>query len=80
MAVSDRLDLDEEIEHHILAVLCASPRVTFTTLADAVPEYRWGDLFRALNRLRDRRQVELSTLPWDYEVLLSSPGGRRHKA
>jgi len=42
-------------------------------LADAVPEHRWRELFGALNRLRKRRQIDLSALPWDYEVVLRKP-------
>jgi hypothetical protein len=26
-----------------------------------------------LNRLRERQQIELSALPWDYEVMLRKP-------
>lgn len=66
-------DLNEEIEQEILAILGEHPKLTFTSLADAVPERRWRELFGALNRLRERQQIELSVLPWDYEVLLRKP-------
>ncbi len=74
MATHDESDVDVEIESQILAVLCEHRKLTFTSLADAVPEYRWRELFGALNRLRKRQQIELSTLPWDYEVALRTPG------
>lgn len=79
MATSDQSELDEAIESEILAILDAHPKLTFTSLAEAVPEYRWAELFRALNRLRERQQVELSTLPWDYEVVLRSSGACHRK-
>jgi hypothetical protein len=59
-----------EIESQILAILSQYPRLTFTSLAEAVPEHRWRELFGALNRLRQRHQVDMSALPWDYEVVL----------
>lgn len=73
MATFDQSSVDEEIESQILAILCKHPKLTFMSLADAVPERRWRELFGALNRLRQRRQIELSALPWDYEVVLRKP-------
>lgn len=73
MATRNRPNLNEEIEHQILTILGVRPKLTFTSLADAVPEHRWRELFGALNRLRERRQIELSALPWDYEVVLRKP-------
>jgi hypothetical protein len=64
---------EEGIERQILAILWEHPKLTFTSLADAVPEHRWRELFGALNRLRERRQIELCALPWDYEVMLRKP-------
>lgn len=77
MATPDGPDPNEQIEHQILTILGACPKLTFTSLADAVPEHRWRELFGALNRLRKRRQIELSALPWDYEVVLRKPTALR---
>jgi hypothetical protein len=73
MATFNQVGNDEGIESQILAILCEHPKLTFTSLADAVPEHRWRELFGALNRLRERRQIDLSALPWDYEVVLRKP-------
>ena len=73
MATPDRPDINGEIEHQILTILSVYQKLTFTSLADAVPEHRWRELFGALNRLRERRQIELCALPWDYEVVLRKP-------
>jgi len=73
MATFDESGVDEEIESQILAILGHHQKLTFTSLADAVPEHRWRELFGALNRLRKRRQIDLSALPWDYEVVLRKP-------
>jgi hypothetical protein len=71
--MSDELVINGEIESQILAILCEHPTLTFTSLAEAVPERRWRELFGALNRLRKRRQVDMSALPLDYEVVLRQP-------
>jgi hypothetical protein len=73
MATFDQTGVGEEIESQILAILREHPKLTFTSLAEAVPERRWRELFGALNRLRERQQIELSALPWDYEVMLRKP-------
>ena len=78
MASRDESNADGEIESQILAVLLERHKLTFTSLADAVPKYRWRELFGALNRLRKRQQIELSTLPWDYEVVLRTPEKFHH--
>ncbi len=54
----------------ILKILRVHRRVTFTSLADAMPDHSWHVLFRALSRLREQHHVELVPLPLDYEVLL----------
>lgn len=66
-----------EIDSQILAILCERPKLTFTSLAEAVPEHRWRELLGALNRLRKRRQIDLSALPLDYEVVLRNPATRQ---
>jgi hypothetical protein len=78
-AMSDEPALNREIERQILAILYVHPKLTFTSLAEAVPEHRWRELFGALNRLRKRHQVDLSALPLDYEVVLRKPATCRQK-
>jgi hypothetical protein len=71
--MSDEPGFNGNIERQILAILGEHPKLTFTSLAEAVPEHRWHELFGALNRLRKRRQIDLSALPLDYEVVLRKP-------
>ena len=59
-----------DIEGRVLDLLRSNRRLTFREIADALPEYTWHRLLSALNRLRERRQVELLAHRWDYEVLL----------
>ncbi|WP_447980531.1 hypothetical protein [Candidatus Nitrospira bockiana] len=59
------------IEEQILQLLYAHRKLTFLAIADIVPQYTWRDLLAALNRLRERRRVEVSPLRWDYEVVLT---------
>ncbi len=75
--MSDEPAINGEIESQILAILSQSPKLTFTSLAEAVPEHRWRELFGALNRLCQRHQVDMSALPLDYEVVLRKPMCRR---
>ncbi|HNI69522.1 MAG TPA: hypothetical protein PKV55_15855 [Nitrospira sp.] len=56
-------------DNQILVLLQHHRRLTFLTLADALPMYTWQSLFAALNRLRHREQVEMMALPADYEVV-----------
>ena len=58
------------IEGRILNLLRTKQRLMFPEIAKALPEYTWHTLLTALNRLRERRQVELLAHRWDYEVLL----------
>lgn len=60
---------DDVIDNQILVLLHRHRRLTFLTLADALPLYTWQSLFAALNRLRTHEQVELLPLAADYEVL-----------
>ena len=59
-----------DIEGRILDLLLTKQRLMFPEIADAFPEYTWYTLLSALNRLRQRRQVDLLAHRWDYEVLL----------
>ena len=56
-------------DNPILVLLLHHRRLTFLTLADALPMYTWQSLFAALNRLRHREQVEKMAMPEDYEVV-----------
>ena len=60
---------DGTIDEQILVLLQHHGRLTFLTLADALPLYTWHALFAALNRLRDLNQVDLLPLATDYEVV-----------
>lgn len=60
---------DDVIDNQILVLLHHHRRLTFLTLADALPLYTWQSLFAALNRLRTQDQVELLPLAADYEVV-----------
>ncbi|MCW5800720.1 MAG: hypothetical protein KIT40_19685 [Nitrospira sp.] len=60
---------DEAIDNQVLVLLHRHRRLTFLTLADALPLYTWQSLFAALNRLRTQAQVELLPLAADYEVI-----------
>jgi hypothetical protein len=75
--MSDERVINGEIETRILAILRQRPKLTFTSLAEAVPEHRWRELFGALNRLHQRHQVDMSALPFDYEVVLMKPTCQR---
>lgn len=63
---------DDVIDNQILVLLHRHRRLTFLTLADALPLYTWQSLFAALNRLRTQEQVELLPLAADYEVIWRS--------
>ena len=60
---------DGVIDEQILVLLQHHGRLTFLTLADALPLYTWHALFAALNRLRGLHQVDLLPLATDYEVI-----------
>ena len=62
----------EVIDNQILVLLHRHRRLTFLTLADALPLYTWQALFAALNRLRTLDHVELLPLAADYEVIWRS--------
>ena len=59
-----------EIEVQILDLLRTKQRLMFPEIANAFPEHTWYTLLSALNRLRQRRQVDLLAHRWDYEILL----------
>jgi len=59
-----------DLEGPILDLLRTNRRLMFPEIPNALPEYTWHTLLRALNRLRERRQVELLVHRWDYEVSL----------
>lgn len=61
---------EADIEGRILDLLRSNRRLMFPEIANALPEYTWHTLLSALNRLRERQQVELLAHRWDYEVLL----------
>ena len=62
----------EVIDNQILVLLHRHRRLTFLTLADALPLYTWQSLFSSLSRLRTLDHVELLPLAADYEVIWRS--------
>ncbi|MGA6828872.1 hypothetical protein ACO9S2_14840 [Nitrospira sp. NS4] len=62
-------DLTQRIEPRILAFCQTRPRMMFSDLAKALPDYTWQMLFSAITHLRKQHYVELLAHPWDYEVL-----------
>jgi len=62
----------ESIEERVLELLRTKQRLMFPEIANALPEYTWHTLLCTLNRLRERRQVEVLAHRWDYEVLLDN--------
>ncbi len=67
---------DDVVDSQILVLLERHRRLTFLTLADALPLYSWQSLFAALNRLRGQDRVELLPLAADYEVVWRHQRGR----
>ncbi|MBA5872547.1 MAG: hypothetical protein GDA68_21525 [Nitrospira sp. CR2.1] len=61
--------IEDVLDNQIVVLMQHHRRLTFLTLADALPVYTWQSLFAALSRLRHREQVELVALPADYEVV-----------
>lgn len=55
-----------------IVMLCLShhQRMLFSDLAEALPEYRWQLLFKALGLLSLQRRVTLVPEGWDYEILV----------
>lgn len=60
---------DDVIDNQILVLLHRHRRLTFLSLADALPLYTWQSLFAALNRLKTQDHVDLLPLAADYEVV-----------
>ncbi len=67
---------DDVVDNQILVLLERHRRLTFLTLADALPLCSWQSLFAALNRLRGQDRVELLPLAADYEVVWRHQRGR----
>lgn len=68
--------IEDVLDNQILVLMQHHRRLTFLTLAEALPVYTWQSLFAALSRLRHREQVEMLALPGDYEVVWLSSQGR----
>lgn len=61
---------EAQIQRKVLRLLRRRPRLAFRALAELFPEARWQTLFSVLNRLRERRYVDLVPIEWDYEIVL----------
>lgn len=62
-----------EVYARILSILHRYHLLTFTEVADALPELTWHQLLNALVALHARDIVTLSALRFDYQVKLRKP-------
>ena len=72
--------LSAAIEIRIRELLDQERMLTFTVLATKLPDCRWINLLRALNRLEKQHVIQMIPLPWDYQICASAgtspvPGG-----
>jgi len=74
MLTSHASAAEARIQRKLLRLLRRQPRLSFRALAEFVPEARWQTLFTVLNRLREKRYVDLIPLEWDYEIVLLEDG------
>lgn len=65
----NRSSRQEPIDKSILALRHNQPRLMFSDLAKALPDYTWHMLFGSLGRLCKQQHVELLAHRWDYEVI-----------
>jgi hypothetical protein len=64
-----------QLEQVLCGLIRQEGTVTFSSLANMCPEYRWISLFKALHNLEKQRFVRLTPLPWDYAIsALRQPG------
>lgn len=56
------------LENRLYGLICANGKISFTSLANLLPEHRWISLFKALHSLERQQVVILTPLPWDYEI------------
>jgi hypothetical protein len=72
--------LSTAIELRIRALVNQERTLTFTVLATKLPDCRWINLLRALNRLEKEHVIQMIPLPWDYQICAltsarTAPGG-----
>jgi hypothetical protein len=60
--------LSAAIEHRIRTLVNQERILTFTVLATKLPDCRWINLLRALNRLEKEHVIQMIPLPWDYQI------------
>jgi hypothetical protein len=58
----------EQIEQTLCGFIRREGTVTFSSLANMYPEYRWITLFKALHNLEKHHIVTMTPLRWDYEI------------
>lgn len=68
------------IELRVRELIGRERTLTFTALTTALSDCRWISLFRALNRLEKQHVIQMTPLPWDYQICASTsassaPGG-----
>ncbi|MEQ1793079.1 MAG: hypothetical protein ABL970_02720 [Nitrospira sp.] len=72
--------LSAAIEQRIRELVDRERILTFTALATKLPDCRWINLLRALNRLEKEHVIQVIPLPWDYQICAltsasTAPGG-----
>lgn len=60
--------LSAAIELRIRELVNQEHMLTFTVLATKLPDCRWINLLRALNRLEKQHVIQMIPLPWDYQI------------
>jgi hypothetical protein len=64
--------LSAAIEIRIRELVTRERMLTFTVLATKLPDCRWINLLRALNRLEKQQVIQMIPLPWDYQICAST--------
>lgn len=67
--------LSAAIELRIRELVNRERMLTFTVLTTKLPDCRWINLLRALNRLEKQRVIRMIPLPWDYQIFASTSAG-----
>lgn len=57
-----------DVEQKVHDLVARERMLTFTALVNKLPDCRWIALFRALNHLEKQQVIQLTPLPWDYQI------------
>lgn len=69
--------VDPELDGRIFSLLRTHRTLKFTSMAEAIPEYKWYVLLSVLHRLREQRRVVFTVIEWDYEISLGDEADAR---